>query len=278
MKTKEVNKTLVEFWNQAISLTDEDKIAIKKEIPNINDLAPSKKLYDEVVKLGKLDKVLDYGCGSGWASIIASMSGTKEVVAVDMGEAIIDALKFYSELYNLNNIKALTIDEKWLDTINDNTFDGVVCSNVLDVLPLETMSLSLSIFLVLKSKSSTLVSSDITLFPTCMLFVILCPSASVAVISYSPIGRFSKLHDIGIFAIFATVCVKSVFTFLMVIATGTLSIFSTETVTSNSNVHGLNVCDAEIFGTFSNNDLVPHVEKNCLLNSSNAVAPSFKPK
>ena len=164
MKTKEVNKTLVEFWNQAISLTDEDKIAIKKEIPNINDLAPSKKLYDEVVKLGKLDKVLDYGCGSGWASIIASMSGTKEVVAVDMGEAIIDALKFYSELYNLNNIKALTIDEKWLDTINDNTFDGVVCSNVLDVLPLET-SRQIIVSLARITKSKVVIGLNFYLSP-----------------------------------------------------------------------------------------------------------------
>ena len=135
---KKVNSELVEFWNSAIALPEDYKKEVKASNDNsVMDLVPAQKLFDAVKELGTCKKVLDYGCGSGWGALVAASSGCKDVLAVDLGENIIDAVKFYAEVLGLK-VNTKVIDENWLKTVPDNTFDGVVCSNVLDVLPLET--------------------------------------------------------------------------------------------------------------------------------------------
>ena len=56
---------------------------------------------------------------------------------MDLGEKIIDSAKFYAELGEAN-IKAFVIDQNWLKSEKEGTYDGLICSNVLDVLPIET--------------------------------------------------------------------------------------------------------------------------------------------
>ena len=135
---KKVNSELVEFWNNAIALPEDYKKEVKASNDNsVMDLVPAQKLFDAVKELGTCKKVLDYGCGSGWGALVAASSGCKDVLAVDLGENIIDAVKFYAEVLGLK-VNTKVIDENWLKTVPDNTFDGVACSNVLDVIPLET--------------------------------------------------------------------------------------------------------------------------------------------
>lgn len=138
MNNNEVNNNLIKFWDAAIALTSEQKDEMKEyKGMDAKELAPSVKLFDVVKTLGTCQKVLDYGCGNAWAGIIANKNGCKDVTAVDLGEKIIDAAKFYANLCEAN-INAYVIQQDWLSSVLDNTYDGLVCSNVLDVLPLET--------------------------------------------------------------------------------------------------------------------------------------------
>ena len=137
--TKKVNEELIEFWNSAISLSNEFKEQIKEEIPDYKELAPSLKLFDAAKELGNCKKVLDYGCGSGWASIIAAKSGCRDVLSVDLGQNIIDTINFYARLYEVDDkLHASLISADWLSTVDSDLFDGFICSNVLDVVPIET--------------------------------------------------------------------------------------------------------------------------------------------
>lgn len=135
---KKVNSDLVAFWNEAIKLPEDYKEEVRKATDNsVTDIVPSQKLYDAVKELGSCKKVLDYGCGSGWGAIVAASNGCKDVLAVDLGKNITDAAKFYADVLGVN-IKTEVIDENWIKNVPACTFDGLVCSNVLDVVPLET--------------------------------------------------------------------------------------------------------------------------------------------
>ncbi|MCR5741133.1 MAG: class I SAM-dependent methyltransferase [Gammaproteobacteria bacterium] len=135
-----LNEKLASFWNNALNLSEENKKEIlENELRDYADLAPSKKLYNEVKELGKSKKVLDFGCGKGWASIAAAKNGCKDVTAVDLGDNIIDTVNFYKELYGVKDeINAIKIDRNWLMSVPSNTYDGFISSNVLDVIPYET--------------------------------------------------------------------------------------------------------------------------------------------
>ena len=99
---QKTNDTLIEFWNSSIALSKEDMDEERKNgVRDYKDLAPSEKLFHAVENLRCCKKVLDYGCGSGWASIVAAKSGCADVTSVDMGQNIIDALDFYADLYEV---------------------------------------------------------------------------------------------------------------------------------------------------------------------------------
>ena len=135
---KKVNSDLVAFWNEAIKLPEDYKEEVRKATDNsVMDIVPSQKLYDAVKELGSCKKVLDYGCGSGWGAIVAASNGCKDVLAVDLGSSITDAARFYADVLGVN-IKTEVIDENWIKNAPACSFDGLICSNVLDVVPLET--------------------------------------------------------------------------------------------------------------------------------------------
>ena len=140
MELNEKYNNLVDFWNSVFDMSSEDKLKIKNEIKDddYKDFAPSKKLFDAVTLLGKKNKVLDYGCGSGWASIISAKSGANDVTSVDPAPKAIEALNFYRDLFGVSDkINAITIDKDWLKQEEDNKYDGLVSSNVLDVIPFD---------------------------------------------------------------------------------------------------------------------------------------------
>ncbi len=132
---------LVDFWNKSFALTEEDKKQILSEIKPDEDyqqLAPSKKQFDAFDVFKGQENVLDYGAGSGWASIIMAKKGVKKITAVDVAEQSSEMVNLYAEAFKVKEqIEVLYIDENWLSNQKEATYDGFFCSNVIDVVPLE---------------------------------------------------------------------------------------------------------------------------------------------
>ena len=137
MSDSKVYKDLVKFWENAFKISEDDKNEILNEMKedDYKSLAPSAKLIRAVEELHDLNNVLDYGCGSGWASIICAKKNSF-VTSVDVTESSLELLKLYSNVFNVNDkINIIKIDSSWLKGENDNKYDGIISSNVLDVLP-----------------------------------------------------------------------------------------------------------------------------------------------
>lgn len=124
----------IDFWNEWFGQKEEtpeefDKETAWKEIG-------SKELADAAASLATQSNVLDYGCGSGWAPVIMVKSGCPHVTAVDLSENGIEASIEYAKTFGVDNqIDFYAISQDWLENHEDNFFDGLFCSNVLDVVP-----------------------------------------------------------------------------------------------------------------------------------------------
>ncbi len=139
------NHVLIGFWDRALTLTEEDRLQmLRNGAEDWSELAPSEKLFEAACSLGQRKKVLDYGCGSAWAGIIAAKCGCPDVTAADVAPGAAESARFYAELYGVQDrVHAECVAPDWLETVPDGTFDGLICSNVLDVIPPETADLLL---------------------------------------------------------------------------------------------------------------------------------------
>jgi SAM-dependent methyltransferase len=135
----DVTKNLMKFWDNYYKLTDADYDYFK----NINEkdylsLAPSLKQLDALRLFKNSNYVLDYGSGTGWASIIMAKEGKNKIKSVDVSPNSVKVTSLYAKAYNLENeIEAILIDEKWINNEKDNSYDGFFSSNVIDVIPLD---------------------------------------------------------------------------------------------------------------------------------------------
>ena len=133
---KEV-KDLMTFWDNAFNLSEEE---LSKQMEGVNpdkdylELAPSKKMYDALVELSKKDNILDYGSGNGWASIIMAKNNAKNIIGVDTAKNAVIFAKAYAKANNAK-VDFKEIDFSYLDNEKSDLFDGIFCSNVLDVIP-----------------------------------------------------------------------------------------------------------------------------------------------
>ena len=78
---------LVDFWNKSFKLDENAKKELRFSVnsnTDYKDLAPSRKQFEVLESFKGCKLVLDYGCGSGWASIIMAKSGTKQIDAFDV--------------------------------------------------------------------------------------------------------------------------------------------------------------------------------------------------
>ena len=159
MDVRKVNEELVSFWNNAIKMDDSQKQEIEKSEFECIELAPSEKLCKAIETYKYAKHMLDYGCGNGWASIIGAKSGIEKVTSVDMGDAIIDSCKFLSHKFKVDGkIDAFKIDEDWLKKEEDEKYDFVFCSNVLDVVPEDTSNMIIKeLSRVLKRKGNCII-------------------------------------------------------------------------------------------------------------------------
>ena len=130
------NKTLIEFWNNAYNISEEEMEECRKDPDSLKGLVPSEKLFHAAETLGSRKKVLDYGCGMGWAGIVAAKSGCPDVTAVDVSETGVRSAEEFAKLYGVQDaVHVSLVSPDWLSTIPDGTYDGLFCSNVLDVVP-----------------------------------------------------------------------------------------------------------------------------------------------
>lgn len=139
-KTMQENQTLISFWDKAFALSEEDqKQMLAGGGLDWKEIAPSEKLYQAACSLGKRNNVLDYGCGNAWAAVIAAKSGCADVTAVDAAPGAVRTAQHYAARYGVaDRVHAVCSDSNWLQSVPDGTFDGLICSNVLDVVPPET--------------------------------------------------------------------------------------------------------------------------------------------
>ena len=132
---------LLAHWNEVFRLTEEDKEELSKIPDNqeeLKELAPSRKLYEAAVSLKDCSKVLDYGCGHGWAGIIAAASGCPFVTCADPAPNAIEMVECYAKHFHVEQqVHPLCISDSWLKEVPEETYDGFFCSNVLDVIPPE---------------------------------------------------------------------------------------------------------------------------------------------
>ena len=133
-------KDAVAFWDSALGVSDEEKQEILDTAGDDDwkEMVPARKLYDAVEEVAMNGRVLDYGCGQGWGALAAAKLGCSDVTAVDMAESAVELVKVFAKAFKVDDvIKAEAIDEKWLASQPDESYDVFLCSNVIDVVPLE---------------------------------------------------------------------------------------------------------------------------------------------
>lgn len=127
------------FWNTAFLMDETEKNDAKSSIDQNDgwkDIAPSEKLFRAAQSLGCCKKILDYGCGRGWAAIIAARSGCTDVTAVEVSEHAAQSAEFYVNLHGADErVCVQHVSDGWIADIPVENYDGIFCSNVLDVIP-----------------------------------------------------------------------------------------------------------------------------------------------
>ena len=135
-RLSKVNRDLIEFWNSAYVISEEEMEECRKDPDSWKELVPSEKLFRAAESLGNRKRVLDYGCGMGWAGIVAAKSGCPDVTAVDVSETAVRSAEEFAKLYGVQDqIHTSPVSPEWLSAVSDSTYDGFFCSNVLDVVP-----------------------------------------------------------------------------------------------------------------------------------------------
>jgi SAM-dependent methyltransferase len=118
-KTFQDNQNLIGFWDQAFSLSDDEREALRRIEPESwKEMAPSEKLFQAAASLSGRERILDYGCGNAWAGIIAAKSGCPDVTAADPAPGAVNAARVYAAAYGAE--KRMTIIHAgpgWLETV-----------------------------------------------------------------------------------------------------------------------------------------------------------------
>ncbi len=130
---------LKRFWDNAFKVDESDLNNLLRELEPSDylNLAPSKKLYDAASSLKGKELVLDFGAGTGWASIIMAKDGTKKVECVDTSKNGIELAKTYAKGFDVyDNIEFKVIGDDFLNNEETNKYDAIFTSNVFDVIPI----------------------------------------------------------------------------------------------------------------------------------------------
>lgn len=134
MNVKAENKKLIEFWNNAFE--------------KVEPMTLSSSDFDVSVDLNRLLKqlgdqckdVLDIGCGWGYGLLAAKLLGNKMTYGLGIDPSInaVSVIEATCENSDIDGIDAKEGTHALLSLYDDQSFDGIICSNTLDVVPEET--------------------------------------------------------------------------------------------------------------------------------------------
>lgn len=134
-------ENLQAFWDKVFSMNEEEFREYVAEIDKDNDwreLAPAEKLLTAIETLKDCNKLLDYGCGTGWGAIAMAKFGATQIDAVETSKNAVDQAWLWIKAFEVvSRINAFKIDNNWLDSVASERYSGILCSNVLDVIPTE---------------------------------------------------------------------------------------------------------------------------------------------
>jgi len=120
------------FWNDAYKTTKGFKIN-KEEFTLLDEMKP---IFDEFCEKCP-SKIIDFGCGEGsLLMLISNNYKIKELIGIEDGKEIV---RVANEFINLNDFKNIKVLDNGIETLKlqpTNSFDGIIISNVLDVIPL----------------------------------------------------------------------------------------------------------------------------------------------
>lgn len=127
----------ISFWNQFFK--DYEPVKINKE-----EVSVTTTLDKYLKQIGdQCENILDVGCGTGYALIGAKLLGhkMKKGLGFDASNHAIRIAKQTVELSHIDDLSFVVADESFLSTIPDQSYDGIICSNFLDVIPKEMSQL-----------------------------------------------------------------------------------------------------------------------------------------
>jgi len=133
MDVRKTNRDLIAFWDKNFEKLTPEKV----EITDI----PEDVLSGYFKQLGnQCENILDVGMGSGYGVFTAALAGTKvkNIIGIDPSENAVKYVNGVVNLSGLHNIECFLGDHSLLSDWRAESFDGIICSNVLDVVPSET--------------------------------------------------------------------------------------------------------------------------------------------
>lgn len=136
MNINKINEDLINFWNKEFESLKAPEIIKSKELSK-------NPLYESFKYMGDhSESVLDFGCGSGFGIFTTYLHGhkIKYGLGIDTSKAAIDYCKETARLSNMESLSFLNENHLYLNNLEGKSFDGIICSNVLDVVPFETSS------------------------------------------------------------------------------------------------------------------------------------------
>lgn len=134
MNTESLNRNLQKFWNDNFK-------NLKPEKLSVSDIKVNNELDKAIKFIGdNANQVLDIGTGSGYALFYAKVLGKKINYGLGIDTSI-NAIEYSKETARLSQITGLEFkvaDHLYLESLPDLSYDGIICSNVLDVIPKDT--------------------------------------------------------------------------------------------------------------------------------------------
>ncbi|MGS0972386.1 MAG: class I SAM-dependent methyltransferase [Candidatus Izemoplasmataceae bacterium] len=134
MNIGKINTELIEFWNDFFK--EHKPMTLDKK-----DMKVEHELDQYIKDVGDYaSTILDLGTGSGYCILTAALLGSKMThgLAIDPSLKAIETLNETLKNSNINTIETKVGTHVILDSYEDGSFDGVLSSNVLDVVPYET--------------------------------------------------------------------------------------------------------------------------------------------
>ncbi|MGE4320519.1 MAG: class I SAM-dependent methyltransferase [Acholeplasmataceae bacterium] len=134
MDIDQTNSELIKFWDSYFQ--DIKPMTINKE-----DVKVENELDQYLKDLGdRCETIIDVGCGLGFSLMTAKLLGKKMIkgYGFDTSEKGIEFAKETVKLSNMSDLEFIANDHHYLEQFEDESIDGIFCSNFLDVIPRKT--------------------------------------------------------------------------------------------------------------------------------------------